>query len=96
MNIYIYTYTYIYIYMYIYIYIYIYTYTYIYTYLYIHIYTYIYVLIYIYIYIGSVAANYLVAHPDCRSLAKKSFTGYLRSLQLLPGKEDKIFNTPRL
>jgi hypothetical protein len=41
--------------------------------------------------VGSVAANYLVAHPDCRSLAKKSFTGYLRSLQLLPGKYIHVY-----
>lgn len=33
------------------------------------------------------AAALLAAQPECRKLAKKAFTGYLRSLQLMPGME---------
>ena len=33
------------------------------------------------------AATLLVTHPECRELAKKAFTSYLKSLQLLPDKD---------
>ena len=35
--------------------------------------------------VGTVAAAYLAQHPDCRILAKKAFTSYIRSLLLMPG-----------
>jgi ATP-dependent RNA helicase DDX10/DBP4 len=39
--------------------------------------------------VATVASAYLAANPDCRILAKKAFTGYLRSLQLLPNPEQQ-------
>ena len=46
--------------------------------------------------VASVASAYLVEHPDTRILAKKAFTSYLRSLQLLPGlcKHEDITKLP--
>lgn len=37
--------------------------------------------------VSSHAAALLVAEPECRQLAKKAFTGYLRSLLLLPNRD---------
>ena len=37
--------------------------------------------------IAAKAASLLVSRPECRDLAKKAFTSYLKSLQLLPDKD---------
>lgn len=44
--------------------------------------------------VASKAAALLASRPECKLLAKKAFTGYLRSLQLIPARNISISSLP--